>query len=80
MPPKKKYNVEKVKKAVEIIGSISRLAGIIEVSQTTLYKWTWGTATPDPINCLKIQKATGGKIKARDILPDYEWDKVLPAE
>lgn len=77
MSLKKEYNIEEIKRAVEIIGSVARLAGIIEVSGTTLYKWMWGQAVPDPINCLKIQKATKGKVKAKDIRPDYEWDKVI---
>lgn len=74
---KPQYNVEQMKKAVEIVGSVARLAGIIEVSGTTVYSWLWGKSIPDPINCLKIQKATKGKVKAKDIRPDYEWDKVI---
>lgn len=77
---KNHYDIDQMKKAVDIVGSVARLAGIVEVSGTTVYSWLWGKSIPDPINCLKIQKATKGQVRARDIRPDYEWDKVLPAE
>ena len=77
MEEKDKICADIIKKAVDIIGGVSRTAGILEVSGTTVYGWLWGKRKPEPINCLKIQKATKGKIKAKDILPDYEWEKVL---
>ena len=77
---KEKFDKEKIKDAIDIAGSAVKLARILGVGVVAVYAWVHGRSAPDPINCLKIQKATGGKIKARDIRPDYEWDKVLPDE
>lgn len=71
---------ESIRKAIDIIGSTAKLARSLEITSATVYNWLWGKSIPDPINCLKIQKATKGQVRARDIRPDYEWDKVLPAE
>ena len=72
-----KFNKEKIKEAADIFGSAIKLARAIEVGETNVYRWISGKVIPDPINCLRIQKVTKGKIKAKDILPDYEWDKIL---
>lgn len=71
------YNKDKVREAADILGSAMKLARAIEIGEVTVYRWISGKTVPDPINCLKIQKATKGKVKARDIRPDYEWDKVI---
>lgn len=77
---KLRCDTSKINEAINIIGSGIKLARILEVSEANVYKWKNGSAAPGIVNCLRIQKATGGKIKARDILPDYDWDNILPAE
>jgi len=77
MPKVLEYNKDEIRRAVEIVGSVIRLAGILRVGQLSVYKWLNGKGIPDPINCLKIEKATQGQVKARDIRPDYEWDDVI---
>ncbi len=77
MPEEKKANIEEIKRAASIVGSPTRLAWALEVSYNTVYSWMNGKFAPDPINCLKIQKVTKGQVQARDILPNYEWDKIL---
>ncbi len=71
------FNNEKVREAADILGSAMKLAREIGVGEVAVYKWIHAKSIPDPINCLKIQKATKGKVKAKDIRPDYEWDKVI---
>ena len=68
---------EYIQQAIDIVGSTAKLARQLEITSATVYNWLWGKTIPDPINCLKIQKATKGKVKAKDIRPDYEWEKVL---
>jgi len=71
------YNTDEIKRAVKLLGSVMKLARALEVGELSVYRWTSGKSAPDPINCLKIQKLTNGLVKARDIRPDYEWDKVI---
>ncbi len=73
----KQCNTEAIKKAIAILGSGWKLAKKIGVNPPTVYSWTSGQRSPDPINCLRIQKATEGQVKARDILPNYDWDNVI---
>lgn len=75
-----KFDSTKIREASDIIGSGLKLANAINISQALIYRWMTGTAQPSPIACLRIQKATGGKVKARDILPEFDWDNILPAE
>ena len=75
-----KFDSTKIREASDIIGSGLKLANAINISQALIYRWMTGTAQPSPIACLRIQKATKGQVRARDIRPDYEWDKVLPDE
>jgi len=71
------YDVSQIMKAVEYFGSSVKLARAIEVRELSVYNWIHGRSIPDPINCLKIQKVTNGQVKARDIRPNYEWDKII---
>ena len=77
MPENKKCNTEEIKRAAYIVGSAYRLAKMIRVHPNAVYTWISGKYTPDPIQCLKIQKATNGQVRAPDILPQYEWDVVI---
>lgn len=74
---RKSFNTEEIKRAADIVGSYHKLSLLLGVSVVNVYKWRDGKSTPDPINCLKIQKLTNGQVKAKDIRPDYEWDKVI---
>lgn len=70
------YNVDSIAKAIEIIGGGERLARKIETSYQTVLNWKNGFSVPSIVNCVKIEKATEGKIKREDILPDYPWDEL----
>lgn len=77
MAQPKKFNADKIKEASEIVGSSYKLAISMGVGVVAVYAWIHGRSTPDPINCLKIEKATGGKVKARDIRPDFDFDAYI---
>lgn len=72
----KLYNVSSINKAIFIIGGGEKLARKIETSYQTVLNWKNGFSVPSIINCIKIEKVTGGKVKREDILPDYPWDEL----
>ena len=70
------YNVAAIKKAVEIVGSQSKLARMLDLNNNSVYGWMRGQSVPSPINCIGIEKLTQGAVKRTDILPDYDWNKL----
>jgi DNA-binding transcriptional regulator YdaS (Cro superfamily) len=70
------HNVDPILKAVEIIGSIRKLALKIGVSYQSVLDWKNSRRSPTPLNCLKIEKATEGKVKAEEIMPNYPWNEL----
>lgn len=69
-----KCNLECIQKAIEVVGGASALAKKIDVTYQTVIFWKNGKYMPNALNCSKIEKATEGKVKRQDILPDYPWD------
>ena len=68
------YNVLSIVKAIEVIGGAEKLARKLETSYQTVLNWKNGFSVPSVLNCIKIEKATDGKVNRKDILPDYTWD------
>lgn len=54
-------------RAIEIIGNPNRLATAIGRRQSTVWGWV-KRGWPAPNACLEIERATGGKVKATDLL------------
>lgn len=54
-------------KAVEIVGSTTKLAKVIDRRQSVVWAWV-KRGWPSPDACLAIQEATGGKVSAADLL------------
>jgi DNA-binding transcriptional regulator YdaS (Cro superfamily) len=73
---KSKANLELIERAIKDAGGLSKLALKANVSYQSVIDWRAGRKTPSPISCQKIEKPTGGDIKAKDILPDYPWEEV----
>lgn len=67
-------NIEMIRKAIDMVGGLTELSKKTNISYQSVLDWKHGRRVPGPISCKKIEKATEGKIKARDILPDYPWD------
>ena len=61
-------------KATEILGGKQNLAKDIGVSYKTILDWVSGRSGITVTNALKIEKATEGKVTAKEILPDFPWD------
>lgn len=56
-----------LEKAVKIVGNPNRLATAIGRRQSTVWGWMQ-RGWPAPDACLEIERATGGKVKAADLL------------
>lgn len=56
-----------LQKAVEIVGNPNRLAKAIDRRQSTVWGWIQ-RGWPSPDACVEIERATGGKVKAADLL------------
>lgn len=67
-------NLEKLNEAIEYTGGVGALAAKARVSYQSIIDWRRGLKSPSQESCQKIEKATGGKVKAKDILPDFPWD------
>ncbi len=61
-------------KATEILGGKQKLAKDIGVSYKTILDWVSGRSGITITNALKIEKATEGKVTAKEILPDFPWE------
>jgi len=76
MSTDKKHNVQAILDAINIAGGAKELSHKINTSYQSILDWKNARKTPTALNCLKIEKATEGKIKAKDILPNYPWDEL----
>jgi DNA-binding transcriptional regulator YdaS (Cro superfamily) len=67
-------NIDKIKEAIEILGGMVSLSKAIKISYQSVLDWKSGRRSLSPESCIKIEKATEGKVNRREILPDYPWD------
>ncbi len=67
------HDVQAIKKAADICGSLSKLAIAIGANYTSVFKWAHGKTVPTPLNCMRIEKATRGKVKKEEIRPNFDW-------
>jgi DNA-binding transcriptional regulator YdaS (Cro superfamily) len=70
---KQPYNVEAIQKACQLVGSAHKLSQLTGTSYMTVQKWRHGKATPSPLNCMRVEKATHGLIKKEEIRPEFDW-------
>lgn len=59
-----------VEKAIEIMGSQSKLAEAIGVTPSFVNQWLSGTRPVPPVRCKDIEAATGGKVTRLELRPD----------
>lgn len=71
-----KGNAEAIKEATKVVGGYKQLAQKVGVSYKTILDWTSGRSGVTITNALKIEKATDGVIKAKEILPDFPWEDI----
>lgn len=70
-------NIEKIKKAIEETGGAKELAARVGVSYKTVLDWKNGRTGITIGNCVKIEKATDGKVNRKDIMPEYPWEDLV---
>lgn len=68
------FNQAEIKKAADMLGGRRSLAKAINISYQSVSEWINGHKTPSPENCMKIERATDGKIQAKDILQFASYD------
>ena len=68
------FNTEEIQRAVSILGSRNALAKKINISYQTVSDWVNGKKTPSLQSCLKIEEATEGQVKVKNILSDLPWE------
>jgi DNA-binding transcriptional regulator YdaS (Cro superfamily) len=68
------FNTEEIQRAVAILGSRNALAKKINISYQTVSDWVNGKKTPSLQSCLKIEEATEGLVKVKNILSDLPWE------
>ncbi len=74
MKQKETVNFSSIVEASKMLGSMYNMAKQLGVTYTTVFNWCHGKAVPNPLNCMKIEKVTKGKIKKEDIRPDFDWE------
>lgn len=63
-----------IEQAIEFFGTQKKLADACGVSQAAVSKWLkGGNLKPKPEHAIKIETATGGKVKKEQILPKFPW-------
>ncbi len=71
---RRNFNTEEIQRAVAILGSRNALAKKINISYQTVSDWVNGKKTPSLQSCLKIEEATEGLVKVKNILSDLPWE------
>ena len=73
---KKRHNIKAIHKAIQLAGGAPKLAKLIDVTYQSVILWKNGHFSPNPLNCVKIEKAVNGGVKREEILPHYPWDEM----
>lgn len=60
-------------RAVEIIGSKAKLAGLLKVSAQAVSQWNPERILPE--HCPAIESATAGRVRCEALRPDVEWQR-----
>lgn len=65
-----------LKRVVDMVGSQTRLADLLNVKPPTVNQWVTGVK-PIPVKrCLQIERIVGGAVTAEELHPDFEWDLI----
>lgn len=69
--------MNQVKKAIEILGSATRLAKVLGVTPQAVCFWRDGLRKIPIKYCYAIESATNGQVKRQDLIPD-DWHTIWP--
>jgi len=59
-----------VKKIIQFFGTQRKVAEVAQISQPSVAAWLSGDTKPGLPSLLRIEKASKGKLKAREIRPE----------
>lgn len=59
-----------VKKIIQFFGTQQKVAEVARISQPSVAAWLAGDSKPGLPSLLRIEKASKGKLKAREIRPE----------
>lgn len=72
-----------IQRAIDQLGSVTALAGGLEVSVQAVCFWRDGKRTIPADKCPSIERLTGGVVRCEELRPDVDWAQVrgntLPA-
>ena len=63
-----------ISNATEMLGGMSALASLCEVTPQAVFKWVKKNKAPAD-RCIQIEKATNGKVTRYDLRPDVFGNK-----
>ena len=63
-------------RAIEAVGGVSRLAGLVGVSPSAPSMWRARGSVP-PQHCAEIERVTSGLVKRQDLRPN-DWHRIWP--
>lgn len=73
-------NLEALERAIQLVGGSAVLSRLTGITYQSIYNWQKGKVDIHPLNCIKIEKATNGKVKRQDLLPTYPWETITFAK
>ena len=62
--------MQALKQAIEQVGGVRRLSVVADIAPQTIYSWLAGTRRMSPEMALRVERATGGHVTRRDLLPE----------
>ena len=65
--------------ACELVGGTAALAALCDVTGPAVSQWISGFRRVPAERCPLIEKATGGKVKCKQLRPDVAWDVLRQA-
>jgi DNA-binding transcriptional regulator YdaS (Cro superfamily) len=71
-----RHSKEAIKKAIELAGGARSLAEKAGVSYQTILNWKLGKFSPNPSNCIEIEKAVNKQVTRSEILPGFPWSMI----
>ena len=67
-------NKQAVERAIAHFGSQTKMGKECGIPQTLISDTLLGNKRFGAETCLKVARATGGLVKARDLRPDIDWE------
>jgi DNA-binding transcriptional regulator YdaS (Cro superfamily) len=63
-----------ITKAVDLLDGTNATAEKLQVSPPTVSEWLSGKRPVPWKRCIELERLTGGEVKRKELLPDFDWD------